>query len=71
MRIWIFAALLAMSLMLLAQRARVQSLVWGVDAHAAPPTVAPPLRGLAIDGRAVSLAELRGQPVLVHFWTFG
>lgn len=29
---------------------------------------APPLEGVDLAGRAVSLAELRGRPVLVHFW---
>lgn len=29
---------------------------------------APPLSGPTIDGRALDLADLRGQPVLVHFW---
>lgn len=30
--------------------------------------VAPALDGVDLDGTAVSLAALRGQPVLVHFW---
>jgi peroxiredoxin len=29
---------------------------------------APGLSGVTLDGRPVSLADLRGQPVLVHFW---
>lgn len=30
--------------------------------------MAPPIEGLALDGEWLSLAELRGRPVLVHFW---
>lgn len=30
--------------------------------------MAPALQGTLIDGRPVSLADLRGEPVLVHFW---
>lgn len=29
---------------------------------------APPLEGVLLQGEAVTLADLRGQPVLVHFW---
>lgn len=29
---------------------------------------APPLEGVDLEGKATSLAELRGRPVLVHFW---
>ncbi len=29
---------------------------------------APPLTGLTLDGQAIDLKTLRGQPVLVHFW---
>lgn len=29
---------------------------------------APPLAGFDLEGRPVSLADLKGQPVLVHFW---
>jgi thiol-disulfide isomerase/thioredoxin len=29
---------------------------------------APSLAGLMLDGRAFDLADLRGQPVLIHFW---
>jgi len=29
---------------------------------------APPLAGLAVDGRAIDLSEMRGEPVMVHFW---
>jgi peroxiredoxin len=29
---------------------------------------APPLRGVTLDGRSLDLADLRGRPVLVHFW---
>ena len=29
---------------------------------------APPLTGLTLDGQAIDLKDLRGQPVLVHFW---
>ncbi|MFN2309509.1 MAG: TlpA family protein disulfide reductase [Gammaproteobacteria bacterium] len=30
--------------------------------------VAPPLEGVDLSGRPLTLTELRGQPVLVHFW---
>jgi thiol-disulfide isomerase/thioredoxin len=30
--------------------------------------MAPPLAGRSLNGRHVSLADLRGQPVLLHFW---
>jgi thiol-disulfide isomerase/thioredoxin len=30
--------------------------------------LAPTLEGTTLDGEAVSLAALRGQPVMVHFW---
>lgn len=33
-----------------------------------PRDVAPPLAGRLLDGASVSLAGLRGKPVLVHFW---
>jgi cytochrome c biogenesis protein CcmG/thiol:disulfide interchange protein DsbE len=29
---------------------------------------APPLSGTTVDGRSVSLADLRGKPVIVNFW---
>ena len=29
---------------------------------------APPLEGTLLDGRAVTLAQYRGKPLLVHFW---
>lgn len=29
---------------------------------------APPLVGVTLDGRTLDLADLRGRPVLVHFW---
>jgi cytochrome c biogenesis protein CcmG/thiol:disulfide interchange protein DsbE len=29
---------------------------------------APPLTGTTVDGRTVSLADLRGKPVIVNFW---
>jgi cytochrome c biogenesis protein CcmG/thiol:disulfide interchange protein DsbE len=29
---------------------------------------APPLSGITLDGRTVSLADLRGKPVIVNFW---
>lgn len=30
--------------------------------------IAPPLEGIDLGGRPASLADLRGRPVLVHFW---
>jgi thiol-disulfide isomerase/thioredoxin len=30
--------------------------------------IAPPLEGHDLEGRALALADLRGRPVLVHFW---
>jgi peroxiredoxin len=33
-----------------------------------PSGTAPPLSGTDLDGKAVSLADYRGQPVLLHFW---
>lgn len=30
--------------------------------------IAPPLSGVTLDGRTVSLAEFRGKPVIVNFW---
>lgn len=33
-----------------------------------PSGAAPPLSGLTTDGRQVSLADYRGEPVLLHFW---
>jgi peroxiredoxin len=33
-----------------------------------PSGAAPPLSGTDLDGKAVSLADYRGQPVLLHFW---
>jgi cytochrome c biogenesis protein CcmG, thiol:disulfide interchange protein DsbE len=30
--------------------------------------MAPPLSGTTVDGRTVSLADLRGKPVIVNFW---
>jgi cytochrome c biogenesis protein CcmG, thiol:disulfide interchange protein DsbE len=29
---------------------------------------APPLTGVTLDGRSLSLADLRGRPVIVNFW---
>jgi cytochrome c biogenesis protein CcmG, thiol:disulfide interchange protein DsbE len=29
---------------------------------------APPLAGVTLDGRSMSLADLRGKPVIVNFW---
>lgn len=34
----------------------------------APRGAAPPVTGQLLDGRTVSLADYRGQPVLLHFW---
>lgn len=46
-------------------------IVGGVQWWKARPLVsgnAPPLVGVALDGRMLDLAELQGRPVLVHFW---
>ncbi|MGD8743836.1 MAG: redoxin domain-containing protein [Granulosicoccaceae bacterium] len=34
----------------------------------APTGIAPELSGVTLDGKLVSLQQLRGQPVLLHFW---
>jgi peroxiredoxin len=34
----------------------------------APSGIAPDLAGVTLDGNTVSLQQLRGQPVLLHFW---
>ncbi|MCG6897873.1 MAG: protein disulfide oxidoreductase [Thiocapsa sp.] len=51
--------------------ALILAIVAGVHWWKARPLVsgeAPPLAELTLDGRALDLADLRGQPVLVHFW---
>ena len=64
-------AVLAMSLVALVFRARLQAWAYGVAAPPAgkPAPELPPLR--ALDGLPVKLGELRGRVVLLHFWTFG
>jgi thiol-disulfide isomerase/thioredoxin len=34
----------------------------------APSGIAPPLAGVTLDGQVLSLQEMLGKPVLVHFW---
>lgn len=48
----------------------IDSSIWaavGVD-RPAQPMPAPPVRGVDLDGRAVSLESFRGRVVMLYFW---
>jgi hypothetical protein len=66
---------LALSLVALGKRNAVRGWLWGIDAEAreAPGGPAPerPASARTLDGARLRLADLRGQLVLIHFWTFG
>lgn len=56
---WSFEILLALAVL------------WAVRAYMLRTVVsgqAPPIAGMLVDGRALALKQLRGRPVLVHFW---
>jgi hypothetical protein len=38
-------------------------------AGAAPQRQAPPIAGVTLDGKRVTLASLRGRPVLINVWS--
>ena len=69
----ILLAILAASLVLLRFRGPLQAFARGVDGGAlsgkAAPELPPAVR--ALDAPAPRLVDLRGQVVLLHFWTFG
>lgn len=76
MRRFVLVFLLGLSLVALAFRGRVQTALAGIpsgERHRLVGRAAPELpRGLpALDGKDHRLAALRGQVVLLHFWTFG
>jgi peroxiredoxin len=55
----------------LANLALILAIVLGVQWWTARPLAtgqAPPLTGVTLDGQPIDLADLRGEPVLVHFW---
>ena len=55
-------------LALLASLALVPALTIGaVEAPAAKPR--PPIAGVTLDGKRLSLADLRGKPVLINVWS--
>ncbi len=68
----VFLLILVAALGLWWFRGPVQAWAWGVDGGPALGKVAPELPLLkTVRGPTVRLAELRGQVVLLHFWTFG
>ncbi|HUS64988.1 MAG TPA: hypothetical protein VMZ28_10620 [Kofleriaceae bacterium] len=75
LRIGVLLCALALSLLALGKRNRVRGWLWGVDAEAreTPGGPAPELPATArtLDGARLRLVDLRGQVLLVHFWTFG
>ena len=72
MRLAVLLSVLAGSLVLLANRSRVQAWVSRSDPSVQAGKLAPELPGDArsLEGAPVRLAALRGQVVLLHFWTF-
>lgn len=62
---WVFAAMLAATLLVLAL------LAWAVRTKSAPPLesgVAPEFALTTFDGQEITLSELRGKPVVINFW---
>lgn len=63
--LWVFAALFAATLIVLAL------LAWAVRTKSAPPLasgVAPDFTLTTFDGEKITLSELRGKPVVINFW---
>lgn len=75
MRRVVLISLLGLSVVALAFRGRLQAAAFGIAVgnHALLGRPAPELpRGLpSLDGKDYRLGALRGQVVLLHFWTFG
>lgn len=65
---------LALSLVALANRSAIQSIVYGrgreVKGIAGKPAAEFPTGTTTLDGKPISLTALRGRVVLLHFWTF-
>jgi thiol-disulfide isomerase/thioredoxin len=72
-RLSVLLALLGLSLVALSRRSQLQA--WAYESGPAKQSGEPapelPAGTQTLDGHALRLAELRGQVVLLHFWTFG
>ena len=73
-RLAILLGLLALSLIALANRSSVQRLLYGqasAKTAAGPAPELPALKTLNVSHPPLRMRDLRGQVVLLHFWTFG
>jgi thiol-disulfide isomerase/thioredoxin len=71
-RLLVLSTMLVASLVLLANRSRVQAWASRSDpsVQAGRPAPELPSDARSLEGRPVRLAELRGRVVVLHFWTF-
>jgi thiol-disulfide isomerase/thioredoxin len=72
-RLKILLGVLALSLVALCNRGRIQGWALSIEPGKKAGQMAPELPQTlrTLDGGKISLGALRGQVVLVHFWTFG
>jgi thiol-disulfide isomerase/thioredoxin len=75
LRLALLLCLLALGLFALSRRTALQAWAGGVERRAArligKPVPELPRGLVTLDGAPITLASLKGKPVLLHYWTFG